>query len=65
MCHTGRSRIGADQDVYPVVVLPQGANLHALEVTWLAEGVQDLLADGGALFLALVFFLFGRLLFFV
>ena len=58
--HARRSRIGAGEDVDPVVVLPQEADLHALEVGRLAEGVQDLLADGGAVLLAPVFFLLGR-----
>src|SRR5262249_40289393 len=49
-----RSHVAANENVHPVVALPQVADFHALQVTRLAQGVHHLLADRGAPVLLLI-----------
>src|SRR5436190_2148223 len=50
----GRGGVDADEDVYPVGILPQRPDLHLQQVARLAEGVEHLFPDEGVQRLPLV-----------
>jgi hypothetical protein len=49
-----RNGIHADEDIHPVVILPQLSDLYAVQVAWPAQGVYYVLADYGVPLLALL-----------
>src|SRR5262245_5518761 len=57
-----RSGVHADEDIHPVVILPQRSDLYAVQVVWLAQGVYYVLADYGIPPLAVLFLLIRVLL---
>ncbi|MBI3466937.1 MAG: hypothetical protein HY000_28315 [Planctomycetes bacterium] len=61
----GRSSIHADEHVHPVVILPQLSDLHPIQVTWLAQGAQDVFAKDGVQLLTVLFLLIRVLLTFL
>jgi hypothetical protein len=50
----GASGINADEDVHPVVAVPQRPDLHLEQVPWLAGGVEYLFSDKSFQHLSLV-----------
>src|SRR5262245_2682544 len=50
----GTSGVGANEDVHPVVAVPQRPDLHLEQVPWLAEGVEYLFSDKSLQHLPLV-----------
>src|SRR6516225_9715488 len=47
VAHLCRSRVHADEDVSPVVVFPQEADLNPLQTLWLPKAEKHLFADRG------------------
>src|SRR5438270_10600074 len=52
--HTGESSLCADENVHPVVILPQGSDLHPVKVARLAQGVHDIVGDNNGQFIRLL-----------
>jgi len=51
------SRIYTDENVHPVMILPQVSNLHSVQVAWLTQAVYYVFADYGLPLLTLLFLL--------
>src|SRR5262249_20274905 len=56
------SNVRADEDIYPVAILPKMSDLHEVADAWLAQSVNHVLADRGGKSLALLYLLSPLLL---